>query len=124
MKKKIQRLVNFYHSSLISAWNAFGLIDLVGGVSDMFTKMLEMFVKWTYGKKLMGYVDAANEKMSGHRTEILTGLIALVFALEKTGVAPEGTFAAMSPFLLGAMPVTFAEKVKKALRMADKVLPK
>jgi len=89
----------------------------------MLSKAIEWFIKWKYGKQALGWVKTANEKVSGYRSEILIGLLAALFVAEKIGVAPAGSFESTWAYLATPLPLTMAEKVKKAFETADKIIP-
>lgn len=92
----------------------------------MINKVMLWVAKWSVGSKLLTGVDWVNGKLSGKRSEAIV-LVQLVLWLGKHfGVIPAEQAAAADALalaLLGALPVTLAEKVKKAREVLDKVVP-
>lgn len=89
--------------------------------------VLLWLAKISLGRKLLGLLSTANAKVSGKRSEIILGLEALIYVLSKIGVLegidPE-LLSALKVALLGALPVTLAEKVKTVQGQIDSVIPK
>ena len=91
----------------------------------MLDYVLGMLARWTIGKKLLGFVAAINGKLSGKRSELILALEALIFLLRKFGVLDGAVGEAAKEFcivLLGALPITLADKAKRAQDLADKVI--
>ena len=88
----------------------------------MINKLLGFVAKIAVGNRLLGAVNAVNKKLSGARSEVLIGLSALLWVLEHFGVLRGPEVDALQAALLGALPVTIAEKIKKAEGLAEKVL--
>lgn len=92
----------------------------------MLLKVLLFLARFSVGKKLLELIDGLNERISGKRSEIILALEALLYVLGKLGVIPDGgkeAAQALSVALLGALPVTLAEKVKSAQQIGDKLIP-
>lgn len=92
----------------------------------MLNKIIGFIAKIAIGRQLVGVVNATNSKLTGKRTEVLVALQAILYILGYFKLLPEGSEEAvktLSNAILGAIPVTLAEKVKKAVEIADKVLP-
>ena len=86
-------------------------------------KIIQWIARVAVGKQLMAGVAWAHEKLDGHRSQIATGLLVLVHALKIVKVIPEDQ-ANMIEIALGAiLPVTLADKVNKALKTADVIIP-
>lgn len=82
--------------------------------------------RFAFGAKLLGFLNAANSAVSGKRTEIVAALQVLIYVLNKLGLIPpeaQGAVDAAAVALLGALPVTLAEKISRAQKLADKVAP-
>ena len=90
----------------------------------MIQTVLATLARWKYGKKLLEILKSGNEKLSGHRSEILFAILGLLYALEKFGVIPAGFTDANKDVIFAAMSVTLADKARKALEIANKVIPK
>lgn len=90
----------------------------------MINRLLGLVAKFAVGKQLVGAVNAANKRLSGARSEILIGLSALLWVLEHFGILRGPEVDALQAALLGALPITIAEKIKKGQEMADRVIPK
>ena len=90
----------------------------------MLNRLLGIVAKLALGNKLLAGVNAVNGKLSGVRSELLIGLSALLWVLEHFGVLRGPEVDALQAALLGALPVTIAEKIKKAEGLAEKVIPK
>ena len=87
--------------------------------------VLGLVAKWTFGKRLLGFVATINGKLSGKRSELILALEALIFLLRKFGVLEGPLGDAAKEFcivLLGALPLTLADKAKRAQDLADKVI--
>lgn len=88
--------------------------------------ILGLLAKWTIGQKALGAVSWANERLSGKRTEIIAGLQCLLYVLKKLGLLPPEAAAAadsLAVALLGALPLTLADKIKRGQEIANKVVP-
>lgn len=89
----------------------------------MFNRMLELVAKVALGKKLLALVNAGNQALVGKRTEILAGITAVIAVLEHTGHLDKATAHLIEAALIGAMPITAGDKLKRVLAQADRVLP-
>ena len=92
----------------------------------MLDQVLGLVGRFAFGAKLLGAVNAANGAVAGKRTEILAALQILIYVLKKLGVVPPSAVEALDAAavaLLGALPVTLAEKIARAQKIADKVVP-
>lgn len=87
-------------------------------------RILTWIASFTLGKYLVAPLAWAHDKMDGHRTEIATGIVALVHVLKLTGTIPPDTADAIERVLLPIIPVVLADKVSKVLSTADKIVPK
>lgn len=85
--------------------------------------MLGWIVRLTLGKKLLSLVDWANSFLTGYRTQLIVVLILIVATLNHVGLLAHDISASIITALLGALPLTVAEKVGNVLEKADKVLP-
>mgnify|MGYP001608017172 CR=1 FL=1 len=92
----------------------------------MFDAIIGTLGRFAFGSKLLAVLNAANAAVAGKRTEIIAALQVLIYILNKLGVIPPGAQAAVDAAalaLLGALPVTLAEKISRAQKLADKVVP-
>ena len=90
----------------------------------MLNKLIGFAARIAFGKQLLGLVHGLNEKLTGHRTQVIIVLAAGVALLGHFGLLTQDQSQAALTALLGALPLTLAEKVKNALAQADKILPK
>lgn len=93
----------------------------------MLNKIIAWAAKIIIGKQLVGSVNWLNDKLSGKRSEIIVGIQFLLWLLKHFGIVSGDTEAAadaLSVALLGALPVTLAEKIKKVKDIAEIVVPK
>lgn len=92
----------------------------------MINKLIAVVAKLTIGKHLLDAVHWLNDKAAGSRTEIVVAVEALLYLLKIAGILDEQQKQAadnLALLLLGALPVTLAEKVKKAREIGDQVIP-
>lgn len=92
----------------------------------MLNKLVALVAKFTIGKSLLDLVNWLNSKASGARTEIVLAIEAILYVLKIAGVlddAQKQSADNLALALLGALPVTLAEKVKKAREMGDRIIP-
>lgn len=92
----------------------------------MLNKVLGWVAKIAVGKQLLQGVNWVNGKASGHRSEVIIGLQVVLWALGHFGIVTGDSAKAadaLAAALLGALPVTLAEKVKKATEAADRFIP-
>lgn len=89
----------------------------------MLTKVLELIARIAIGKKLISAVAWLNNKLSGNRSEIILGIVALVHVLKLAGVIPAGVAEGVEGSLAALLPVTLAEKASKVMATVDKVIP-
>lgn len=92
----------------------------------MLDAVIGLVGKFAFGSRLLGFLNAANSAVAGKRTEILAALQVLIYILNKLGLIPpeaQGAVDAAAVALLGALPVTLAEKISRAQKLADKVAP-
>ena len=87
-------------------------------------EILLWFAKLAYGKKLLELVHGLNGAMSGRRSEILLALVAVLELLKQTNLLPSETVNPITTALLGALPITLAEKAGKIIGQVESVLPK
>jgi len=85
--------------------------------------MLTSVVGFLFGKKLLGLIDGANTALTGYRSDIIVGVVIVVAVLEHIGLLPAKTAEPVITALLGALPITLAEKAGNILDEANKVLP-
>lgn len=94
----------------------------------MIYKVLLRFARMAVGKKLVGWLAAPSNFAKGHRTEILLGLQAVLYVARHLGLLDSPELQAMADqaqaVLLGAIPVTLADKAKKAQDTVDGLLKK
>lgn len=89
----------------------------------MLNKVILFVAKFAIGKHLVGAVAGLNNALSGHRSEILLGVLAVVEILKFGGVIPPAIADTAEASLLSALPVTLAEKFSKAKATIDAVVP-
>jgi len=92
----------------------------------MINKILMWIGKVALGKNMLEMVNGVNERLTGKRTEILIAIQALLLLLKKIGILPAEAAPLvenLSMVLLGAIPVTLAEKVKGVQEKVDSVIP-
>mgnify|MGYP001607881002 CR=1 FL=1 len=92
----------------------------------MIQKVLVWLARRSVGSKALAALAWANERLRGNRTEILLGLQALIWGLKKVGVIGaelNGPADALAAALLGALPLTLADKAKKAQEVVDSLAP-
>lgn len=92
----------------------------------MIQKLILFVLRFKFGAAILDAVNGLHERVIGHRTEILVGLEAVLAILKHLNIlGPDlaKDIDALSLAILGAIPVTVAEKVKKALEIADEVAP-
>lgn len=89
----------------------------------MLTKVLELVARIAIGKQLVAAVAWLNNKLSGNRSEIILGIVALVHGLKLAGVIPVGVADGVVGSLLSSLPFTMAEKASKVMATIDKVVP-
>lgn len=85
--------------------------------------LLLWVAKLAFGKKLLSLVDAGNNALTGYRTQIIAVLAVIVAALEHLNVIPVKVGDPIVAALIGALPLTLAEKVGNVLDEANKILP-
>ena len=93
----------------------------------MFDTVIGLVGRFTVGARLLSGLNAANAAVAGKRTEILAALQVLIYILNKLGVIPpeaQGAVDAAAIALLGALPVTLAEKISRAQKLTDKIVHK
>ena len=88
----------------------------------MITSIMLRIAKIALGKKILEIIALANSKASGHRSELIVGCIVIVAGLQHLNLLDSTTAGTVITALLGALPVTVAEKTKKALDQADSVI--
>ena len=88
----------------------------------MQTVLLKL-AQWSLGKKALSAVNWVNEKLKGNRTEGILALQAILWLTEKAGIIPDGSADTLQAALLGALPLTLNAKVKRALEIADQIVP-
>lgn len=89
----------------------------------MIGKAIQWLASVALGSKLVKGVNAVNKGLTGARTEINLGVLSLLFVLKHFGiVGAEADTLVVA--LLGALPITLAEKFKSATDAAEAIIPK
>ena len=86
-------------------------------------KIIAWIAKIALGGKLVAGVAWANGALSGHRSQILIGLIAIVHALKWAAIIQADVANVIETALAGALGPTLAEKISKAKASADAIVP-
>lgn len=89
----------------------------------MLNSVIVFVAKLALGKQLLSLVDGINERLTGHRSELIILAIALVSLLGHVGLLDKPTADGVCSALATALPVTLAEKVGHVLDEAGKILP-
>lgn len=89
----------------------------------MLNSLIALVAKVAIGGNLLSAVAWVNNKLSGNRSEIVAGLVAVVHLLEKFGVLPAGTAVTIDASLLPLLPLMLADRVSKVIKVADKIVP-
>ena len=89
----------------------------------MINKVILFVAKFAVGKHLVGAVAGLNNALSGRRSEILLGVLAVVELLKFGGVVPPAIADTVEASLLSALPVTLAEKFSKVKGTLDSIVP-
>lgn len=89
----------------------------------MLNSLIALVAKVALGRNILSAVAFINNKLSGNRSEIVAGLIAVIHLLEKFGVLPDGTAVAIDASLLPLLPLVLADRVSKVIKVADKIVP-
>lgn len=90
----------------------------------MINGILLWVAKFAFGSKILEYVHQANNLLVGRRSEILLSIVAVIEILRHTGILTDDVASPITTALLGALPITLAEKAGKIIKQADQVLPK
>lgn len=89
--------------------------------------IIAFLARHALGQKVLALLARPGSFARGHRTELLVALECLIFVLRVSGVldTPElSKFADNAELLiLGALPITLAEKVKRGQEIAEKIIP-
>lgn len=88
----------------------------------MLTSILAKIASWKFGGKILAGMDKVYSAAEGHKSEIISGVYCLVVALDWLGILPQGS-ADKAQYLLAALPVTMAEKIRRVVATAGKVVP-
>ena len=88
----------------------------------MVTSIIAAVARWKWGKKILEWSDKVYSALEGHKSEVIGSVYALVVALDWAGILPQGS-AEKANYLLAALPVTMAEKIKRVVKTAGKVVP-
>ena len=88
----------------------------------MITAILAKMASWKFGGKILAGMDKVYGAMEGHKSEIVSGVYCLIVALDWLGILPQGS-ADKAQYLLAVLPVTMAEKIKRVVATAGKVIP-
>ena len=86
--------------------------------------ILLWLAKFAFGNKILEVVHQGNSLLAGRRSEILLTLVAVVEILRHTGILTDDVASPITTALLGALPITLAEKAGKIIKQADQVLPR
>lgn len=93
----------------------------------MIQRILVAIVSRAFGAKILGAMVGLNKALEGKRTELLIALQACLYLLKHSTVLPPEAHPLIDELqlvLLGALPITMADKTKKAIAIADKILPR
>lgn len=94
----------------------------------MLHKALIFLARFAVGKKLVDLLAVPARLAAGHRSEILLGLQALIYLLKHLGLLDTPELQALAEqaqaVLLGALPITLADKARKVQDTADGLLKK
>ena len=85
--------------------------------------LLAFVAKFAFGKQLVQGVAFLHDSLEGHKSEILLFVLAVVHGLKWAHVLDSATAGSVEAPLLGALPVTLAQKFSRAAALADKVVP-
>lgn len=93
----------------------------------MLQKVLLFVARHSFGKKLVDLLAKPSEFARGKRSELLLGVYALLELLRYLGLL-EGDLAgladALETGLLGALPLTMADKARQAKQVTESLLKK
>lgn len=89
----------------------------------MLNSLLATLARWTLGGKIISAIGWAHDKLDGHRSDIVLGILALVHGLKLVNVIPADTAGATEAALLAILPVTLADKASKIAATIDKAVP-
>lgn len=90
----------------------------------MLNSVLTLLARWTVGKKALGAVAWVSDKANGKKSEIILGLLGLVYALKLVGVLPVPVAEGVEQTLLTLLPVALADRASKVMKTVGGVLPK
>lgn len=76
-----------------------------------------------YGQKILNVIDATHDHVVGYRTEIISGIIILVYIAGHLGLITMVVAWSIINILWPMLPVTLADKIKGVMSTADGVLP-
>lgn len=89
----------------------------------MINKIIALVARLTVGKHLVSAIAWVHNKASGHRSEIILGIIAIVHTLKLTGLIPGDVADTIETSLAAILPITLAEKVAKVKASIDQIAP-
>lgn len=90
----------------------------------MLDNVWSWLAKVAVGKQIVGGLAWAHNKLDGHRSEIVLGLLALIHALKLAGIVPAEAAGAAEQVLLPLLPVVLADRFSKITKQADSLAGK
>jgi len=85
--------------------------------------LLVKVAQLSLGKRLVGAVAWANDKLKGHRSEINLGVMSLVYLLKYAGVIDAEQAAQVWAVLAPALVPTLLDKASRVRDALDKIVP-
>ena len=89
----------------------------------MLQKAIGFLARIAVGKQLVAGIAKVHNTLSGRRSEIALGILALTYALKVVGVMPAETADGIEKAIAAILPLTLAEKFAKAKALVDQVVP-